>query len=89
MDIFRAKLPIGTVEASALEVTCTLAHIKAAHEADADWPESAKVDPKRADLTAKFLPSTGGHKTVSKINLLQKCQKSWFGSVDCFGGVGL
>ncbi len=34
------KLPIGTVEASALEIAPVAAHIKKTSEADVAWPES-------------------------------------------------
>jgi hypothetical protein len=36
-------------------------------------------------LTGKLARVIERSKTASKINLLQKCQKSWIGGVDCFG----
>jgi hypothetical protein len=45
-------------------------------------------------LFGDFAPKGGlwitfHQKIPCRINLLQKCQKSWMSSVDCFGGVGL
>jgi hypothetical protein len=45
-------------------------------------------------LSGDFVPKgdlwiTFHQKIPCRINLLQKCQKSWMSSVDCFGGVGL
>ena len=79
------KLPIGSVEASGLETGQAHAHIRIASETDFDRTGLTKIDPGQVILAGKFSPTAGWCKTVSKINLLQKCQKSWIVSVDCFG----